>query len=356
MQDSALSFLGTRYPLLQAPMAGAQGSNLALAVARAGGLGALPCAMLGPELLQQELQALTSSLPEGVPYNLNFFCHHPSTVTPLQLHTWQQTLQPWYQEFKLGAPSLTGSRPSHRCFDSSIAALVAPFRPPIVSFHFGLPSPDLVTEVKSWGSKILVTATTLDEAIWLADRGADAIIAQGLEAGGHRGHFLSDDLSRQMGTFALLPQLVRVLQPRGIPVIAAGGIASPDLVQAALQLGASAVQVGTAYLCANEARTSAIHRNMLQSPRARHTSITTIFSGRPARSITNRIIRETAVWAHQVPPFPHASAAMIPIRTAAEAQGSGEFSPLWCGQNATGCHSASATDITHWLMGQGAEP
>lgn len=305
MQTSPLSFLGTRYPLLQAPMAGVQGSNLAIAVARAGGLGALPCAMLGPELLQQELQALTSSLPEGVPYNLNFFCHHPASATLPQMHAWQQALLPWYQEFNLGAPGLAISRPSHRNFDSDIAALVAPFRPPIVSFHFGLPSPDLVTEVKSWGSKILATATTLDEAIWLVDRGADVIIAQGLEAGGHRGHFLSDDLSRQMGIFALLPQLVRVLQPRGIPVIAAGGIASPELVEAAMLLGASAVQVGTAYLCADEARTSAIHRKMLQSPRARHTVITTIFTGRPARGITNRLIREAGVHPRIVPPFPH---------------------------------------------------
>lgn len=340
------NWLGTPLPFIQAPMAGVQGSALALAVARAGGLGSLPCAMLSTEVLRSEVQVIRKGLPAGHPYNLNFFCHVPVEASAAQLQVWRARLQPFYDELK--APEATAAA-SRRPFDAATAELLEEFRPPVVSFHFGLPAPDLLAKVKGWGSRVLSSATTVEEALWLARNGADAVIAQGLEAGGHRGHFLSDDLSRQMGTMALLPQVVQALQPLGIPVIAAGGMASPQTVRAAMQLGATAVQVGTAFLCADEASTSALHRAALQSPRALHTTLTTAFSGRPARGIVNRLLEEVGSLPEETPPFPHASTALAPLRAAAEARGEDGFSPLWSGQNASGCRSEPAAGIVQWL-------
>jgi nitronate monooxygenase len=200
-----------------------------------------------------------------------------------------------------------------------------------------------LARVKSWGSQVWSSATTVPEALWLQAQGVDAVIAQGLEAGGHRGMFLTEDLNTQMGTFALLPQIVQAVT---VPVIAAGGIACAQGVQAARVLGASGVQIGSAYLCSHEASTSALHRAALQSPAAQHTALTNLFSGRPARGIVNRVMRELGPLCPQAPAFPLATAGMAPLRAAAEAAGSSDFSPLWAGQNAGGARSASAADIT----------
>lgn len=220
------------------------------------------------------------------------------------------------------------------------------YRPSVVSFHFGLPPADLLARVKKWGSKIFSSATTVAEALWLEAHGVDAVIAQGLEAGGHRGIFLSEDLSTQVGTFALLPQIVRAVK---CPVIAAGGIADARGVAAALALGASAVQAGTTYLLCPEATISAVHRAALQSEAARHTALTNLFTGRPARGIMNRIMRELGPIGPTPPAFPLATSAIAPLRAKAESQGSGEFSPLWSGQNASGCKSVPAGQLTREL-------
>ena len=339
------ALLGTELPLIQAPMAGVQGSALALAVMEAGGLGSLPAAMLTPEALRAELQALQAG-SRGRPYNVNFFCHTPPVPDAAREAAWRSTLSRFHTDMGLdvnAAPPGAGRTP----FNAESAALLAEFRPPVVSFHFGLPAPELLAQVKGWGGKVLSSATTVEEARWLVQHGADAVIAQGLEAGGHRGHFLSEDLSRQMGTFALLPQIVRAVD---VPVIAAGGIADAAGVAAALALGAAGVQVGTAYLLCPEAHTSAIHRAALQSEAARHTALTNVFTGRPARGIVNHVMRELGCLCPTAPAFPLATAAMAPLRAAAEAQGSGEFSPLWSGQNASGCRAISATELTRRLM------
>ncbi len=231
-------------------------------------------------------------------------------------------------------------------FTLESAELLAEFKPPVVSFHFGLPAPELLARVKAWGAKVLASATTVSEALWLQAHGANAVIAQGLEAGGHRGHFLSDDLSLQSGTFALLPQLVRALH---VPVIAAGGVADAQGVAAATALGASGVQVGTAYMLCPEASTSALHRAALQSDAARHTALTNLFTGRPPRGIVNRVMRELGAISNAAPAFPLATAAMAPLRAKAEAQGSGDFSPLWSGQNAQGCKAVPAAELTREL-------
>jgi nitronate monooxygenase len=216
----------------------------------------------------------------------------------------------------------------------------------VLSFHFGLPAPDLLARVKAWGAVVLSSATTVTEARWLQAHGADAIIAQGLEAGGHRGMFLSGDLTTQLGTLALLPQVVAAVD---LPVIAAGGIADAVGVAGAMALGAAGVQVGSAYLCSMEATTSALHRAALHSEAAQHTALTTLFSGRPARGIVNRVMRELGALNAAAPAFPLATAAMAPLRAHWEAQGSGDFSPLWAGQNASGCQALPAADITRQL-------
>ena len=335
--------------LLQAPMAGAQGSALALAVCGAGGIGALPAAMLTPEALAQELATLSQGTTR--PWNLNFFCHAPPVPDAAREARWREALAPYYAELGLdiaSVPAGAGRVP----FSHAMADVVEAFRPPIVSFHFGLPAPDLLARVKGWGSVLLSSATTVEEAIWLEAQGVDAVIAQGVEAGGHRGMFLTDDLTTQVGTFALLPQIVATVQ---VPVIAAGGIADAAGVRAALALGATGVQVGTAYLCSDEATTSALHRAALQSEAAHHTTLTTLFSGRPARGIVNRVMRELGPLSPAAPAFPTATAAIAPLRAHWEKQGRGDFTPLWSGQNASGCRSAPAADITRDLL-KGFEP
>lgn len=336
--------LGLTAPLIQAPMAGVQNHRLALAVCQAGGLGSLPAAMLSPDALQAELQALQAST--SAPYNVNFFCHTTPTAEPERESRWHQALKPYYSELGLD-PMQIPSSPGRVPFNHDSADVLNAFRPAVVSFHFGLPAPDLLARVKSWGSLVLSSATTVQEARWLQAHGADAVIAQGLEAGGHRGMFLTEDLSTQIGTFALLPQIVQAVT---VPVIAAGGIATPQGVAAARLLGASGVQIGTAYLCSHEATTSTLHRAALQSPAAKHTALTRLFSGRPARGIVNRIMRELGPLGEVAPAFPWATAGITPLRTRAEALGLNDFTPLWSGQNASGCQSASATDITRTLM------
>jgi len=320
-------FLGTRLPLIQAPMAGVQDARLAIAVSNAGGLGSLPAAMLTPEALQKELQALRGGTDK--PFNVNFFAHTPPTPDEAREARWRDRLGNYYAEFGID-PAQIKAGPGRAPFTAEIADLVEPFKPPVMSFHFGLPSAALVARVKSWGSLVLGSATTVDEARWLEAHGVDGVIAQGWEAGGHRGHFLSDDLTRQPGTMALLPQIVRAVK---VPVIAAGGIADARGIRAALALGASAVQLGTAFLLCEEATTSAPHRAALRDPANHHTAVTNLFTGRPARGIVNRYMREVGPLNEEAPQFPLATSSVAPLRAKAEAQGSGDFSPLWSGQN-----------------------
>jgi nitronate monooxygenase len=324
---------GLRLPLIQAPMAGVQDHRLAAAVSNAGGLGSLPAAMLGADGLRDR------------PINVNFFCHVQPSPDAAREARWRAALAPYYAEFDVD-PAQVSAGPGRMPFSADMADVLEAFRPAVVSFHFGLPAADLLARVKAWGACVLGSATTVAEARWLEAHGADAIIAQGLEAGGHRGHFLSDDLSEQLGTFALLPQVVRAVSR---PVIAAGGIADAQGVAAAMALGASAVQVGTAYLCCPEATTSAVHRAALGSEAARHTALTNVFSGRPARGIVNRAMRELGPISADAPTFPLATAEMAPLRARAEAAGSGDFSPLWCGQNAAGCQPVPAAELTRLL-------
>ena len=339
----AHDLLRTELPIIQAPMAGVQGHALAVAVSNAGGLGSLPAALLAPDALRQELTALKAQTTR--PFNVNFFCHAAPVPDAARDAAWRAALAPYHAEFGVDVnalPVATGRLP----FSEALAELVAAFAPPVVSFHFGLPSAALMQRVRAWGAVVLSSATTLEEALWLEANGADAVIAQGLEAGGHRGTFLSDDITTQIGSFALLPQLVRALR---VPVIAAGGIADAHGVAAAMALGAAGVQVGTAYLLCPEATTSAVHRAALQSGASQHTALTNLFTGRPARGIVNRAVRELGPMSPVAPAFPLATALMAPLRAKAEAAGSGDFSPLWAGQNASGCRAVPAAQLTREL-------
>lgn len=329
-------------PIIQAPMAGVQGSSLAIAVSNAGGLGTLPCAIYTAEQVRSELETIASNCDK--PFNVNFFCHKPLPLDNERERQWRAELTPYYREYGIDENSIAPAQ-GRNPFDHAALELMQEFKPAVVSFHFGLPELDLLEAVKATGAMILCSATTLAEARWLEDRGVDAIIAQGVEAGGHRGMFLSTDLTEQIGTFSLLPQIVREVR---VPVIAAGGIADADGVTAALQLGADAVQIGTAYLLCDEVHTSAVHRAALQSSGAVHTALTNRFSGRPARSIVNRVMREIGPLG-EVSPFPLAGAALAPLRAAAEAAGSGDFSSLWAGQNTSGCRPIGAAELTRDL-------
>jgi nitronate monooxygenase len=343
MSVSLQKLLGIEHAIVQAPMAGVQGSALAIAVSNAGALGSLPCALLSAAAIREELGRMTAQTRN--PYNVNFFCHTPPVPDAARDAAWRTALTPFYRELGLDLTAVP-SGPSRRPFNDEAADVLSEFTPPVVSFHFGLPAKALLDRVKRWGAKVLSSATTVDEARWLEAHGADAIIAQGAEAGGHRGMFLSDDVTTQMGTLALLPQIVAAV---GLPVIAAGGIADANGVAAAMALGAAGVQVGTAYLLCPEATTSALHRAALKSDAARETAITNVFTGRPARGIVNRLIRELGPMSAAAPAFPLAAAALAPLRAKAEALGRGDFSSLWSGQNASGCKEIPAGDLTREL-------
>lgn len=339
--------LGIELPIVQAPMAGIQGGRLAAAVSAAGGLGSIPCAMLSAEQIVQEVGIVRDKT--GAPFNLNFFCHRmPGSVVD---HEWRRELEPYYEEFGIDASSVPAG-PTREPFSDESMGLLEALVPKVASFHFGLPAPEFVARIKQLGIVVMSSATTVEEAVYLEANGADVVIAQGVEAGGHRGMFLATDIASQPGLFALLPQVCAAVS---VPVIAAGGIATPAGVGAALALGAEAVQPGTAYLLCPEADTSAIHRASLRAEGAAgETVLTNVFSGRPARAIVNRLVREKGPMSAFAPPFPHAMGAVAPLRKLAEGKGSGDFSPLWSGQNNAFCSETPATELTRQLGGGAA--
>jgi nitronate monooxygenase len=334
---------GIELPIIQAPMAGSQGSALAIAVSNAGGLGSMPCAMLGPDQIRKELQAITSAT--SMPYNVNFFVHQEPQADPAREAAWRKLLASYFAEYGID-PSSIQAGPQRQPFNDAAADVLEEFKPPIVSFHFGLPTDALMKRVKSWGSKILSSATTVDEARYLEAHGVDAIIAQGYEAGGHRGMFLTEDLNAQPGTSSLVQQIVRAVR---VPAIAAGGIADAEGVKDAIAGGASGVQVGTAYLFTPEATTNPLHRAALNSPAARTTAVTNLFTGRPARGIVNRLMREIGPINPKAPAFPLAATAIFALRSKAEPKGVNDFTSMWAGQSAALCREMPAAELTRQL-------
>jgi nitronate monooxygenase len=338
-----LDLLGIDLPIIQAPMAGANLSDMVIAVSEAGGLGSLPCALLTYDKAREELSRIRQRTAK--PINVNFFCHRAPVFDDEREAAWKQRLKDYYLEFGLD-PDMPTPPSTRAPFDESFLGLVEEFRPEVVSFHFGLPQRDLLKRVKDTGAKVLSSATTVDEARWLEREGCDAIIAQGFEAGGHRGIFLTDDISTQVGTMALVPQVVDAVT---VPVIAAGGISDARGIVAAFALGASAVQIGTAYLFTPEATISPVHRRALGGAAAEKTALTNIFTGRPARGIVNRIMRDVGPISERAPEFPLAGGALAPLRQKSEPLGSGDFMPLWSGQAARLARELPAGELTRTL-------
>jgi nitronate monooxygenase len=335
---------GIDLPIFQAPMAGHGGAELAAAVSEAGGLGGLGCALMSPQQARDEIAKVR--LRTKKPLHVNFFCHVPPRGSD---GGWRARLAPYYGELGLDRDAHVDT-PSRAPFDEAMCDVVVDSKVELVSFHFGLPEERLLERVKGAGSRVASTATTVAEARWLAARGCDVIIAQGFEAGGHRGMFLGLDVHTQVGTLALVPQVVDAVR---VPVVAAGGIADGRGVAAVLALGASAAQVGTAYLQCPEATVSALHRAALAAAGDDSTAVTNVFTGRPARAIVNRAVREVGPLA-DAPEFPMAAAAILPLRRAAEARGSGDFTSMWSGQAVRLARSESAADVTRRLAAEAA--
>jgi nitronate monooxygenase len=319
--------LKIEHPILCAPMAGAMNHELAAEVAEGGGLGSLPCAMLDVTQARDEIGKYRART--GKPLNVNFFCHTQPELSNAREAAWRERLAPYYRELGIdpAAPIPTSMR---RPFDAAFCELMLELRPEVCSFHFGLPEPALFDKLKAAGIFILSSATTAAEARYLEQRGVDAVIAQGNEAGGHRGIFLTGDIGSQAGTFSLLPQVVDAVK---VPVIAAGGVTDARGIAAAFMLGAAAVQIGTAFLFCPESKISKPHRAALKSATDDGTALTNLMTGRPARGLYNRMMRELGAIS-EAPAFPLAAGAIAPLRAKAEAAGSGDFSPLWSGQSA----------------------
>ncbi|WP_026597030.1 nitronate monooxygenase family protein [Methylobacterium sp. 77] len=337
-----LDLVGLEHPIVQAPMVGPK-AGLAATVSGAGGLGSLACAALNAEQVRSEVALIRQGTDR--PFNLNFFCHAPAAPDPAREAAWRERLAPYYRELALD-PAAPIAMANRAPFDEALCAVVEEVRPKVVSFHFGLPDDALLRRVRAAGCLVFSSATTVREARWLDERGVDAIIAQGADAGGHRGMFLAEALESQVGTVSLVPQVVDAVR---VPVIAAGGIADARGVAAALVLGASAAQIGTAYLFCPEAGTSAVHLAALRAARDEDTALTNVFTGRPARGLLNRAMRELGPVSPEAPAFPTAAVALQPLRQRAEAQGVGDFSPLWSGQAASLARELGAADLTRQL-------
>ncbi|HEY0328887.1 MAG TPA: nitronate monooxygenase [Rhodopseudomonas sp.] len=332
-------------PIVQAPMAGAQDADIMIGAATAGALPSLPCAMLSAQKIREQVGIVQQRL--RTPLNLNFFCHTAVDADPQREAGWKRRLAAYYHEYGVdpAAPIAAANRAP---FDAAMCELVEELKPEVVSFHFGLPEPALLERVKATGSKVIASATIVREAIWLEERGVDAVIAQGAEAGGHRGMFLTDAVAEQPGLFALLPQVVDAVR---VPVIAAGGIADGRGIAAAFALGASGVQIGSAYLRCPESRLSALARAALGQAHDDSTVITNVMTGRPARGIVNRVMREVGPISPDAPAFPHAATALEPLKAAAEQQSRVDFSNLWAGQAVRLGHDLPAADLTRALAG-----
>lgn len=342
--------LDIEHPIVQAPMAGVMDAQLVIAAAEGGALGSLPCAMLSADKAREQVQIVRQRV--SAPINMNFFCHLPVELGAERERQWRDRLAPYYKELGID-PSAPVTAANRAPFDEAMCALVEELKPEVVSFHFGLPDASLLERVKAAGACVLGSATIVREAVWLEANGADVIIAQGAEAGGHRGMFMTQDIATQPGTMALVPQIVDAVKT---PVIAAGGIADGRGIAAAFALGAAGVQIGSAYLRCPEATSSTAARAALTAADDDSTVITNVMTGRPARGVANRVMREVGPVSPDAPAFPHAATALAPLKTAAEKQGRTDFTNLWAGQGLRLAPSSTpAAELTRQLARDGLQ-
>ncbi len=335
----------TEFPIVLAPMAGVMDADLVIAAAQGGALGSLPCAMLSVEKAREQINIIRQRV--SAPVNMNFFCHRPVDADSAREATWKGRLAPYYKELGLD-PAAPINAANRAPFDAAMCELVEELKPEIVSFHFGLPDRALLSRVKTAGCIVMSSATIVREAVWLEEHGADVIIAQGAEAGGHRGMFLTENIAEQPGTLALVPQVVDAV---GVPVIAAGGIADGRGVAAAFALGAAGVQIGSAYLRCPESKVTAVARTALAQARDDSTVITNVLTGRPARGIANRVMREVGPISPDAPAFPHAATGLAPLKAASEKLGKLDFTNLWAGQAVRLGREMPAAELTRAVAG-----
>jgi nitronate monooxygenase len=340
-----LDLFKTEFPIVQSPMAGAMDHELVIAAAQGGALGSLPCAMIPVEKAREQFNIIRQRI--SAPINMNFSCQKVVEADPARMAEWKQRLAPFYRELGLD-PAAPVAVTDRAPFNAAMCELVEEVKPEVVSFHYGLPDQALVKRVKAAGAIVMSSATIVREAIWLEQNGADVIIAQGAEAGGHRGMFLTEDIAAQPGTFALVPQVVDAVK---VPVIAAGGIADGRGIAAAFALGAAGVQIGTAYLRCPESKIIAPARQALAQASDDSTVITNVMTGRPARGVANRMMREAGPVSVDAPDFPHAATSLGPLKAAAEKLGRVDFTNLWAGQGLRMGREMPAADLTRALAG-----
>jgi nitronate monooxygenase len=353
--NSLLRRLGIELPIIQAPMAGVSTPEMAAAVSNAGGLGSIGIGAADPESARGMIRAVRALTDR--PFNVNVFCHAPAAPDPARETAWASRLAPEFARY--GATPPTTLREIYTSFvaDAAAQAVLLAEKPPVVSFHFGLPAAGVIEALRGAGTVLLATATSPAEGKAVAAAGIDAVVAQGYEAGGHRGVFDPASPDDRLGTLALTRLLVKALDT---PVIAAGGIMDGAGVAAALALGATAAQLGTAFVACPESSADAGYRAALLGPPAEHTVMTAVISGRPARCLANHFTalgRDVA--ATSVPAYPIAYDAGKALHAAAKAKGEFGFGAQWAGQGAPLARSLPAAELVARLtdeMGQARSP
>ena len=339
--------LDSDYPIIQAPMAGATTPEMAIAAANAGAIGSLGCAMQTPDAVRSDMTQVRRGTNRSI--NLNFFVHTPPCANSDRAKAAQDRLAGWYD--RLDAGNMPDAVETHFPFDTAMCEAVATLAPKAVSFHFGLPDSAMIKALKAEGIVILSSATSVAEAQYLEENGADAIIAQGFEAGGHSGWFLPRGTAEVAGTMALVPRIVDAVK---LPVIATGGIADGRGIAAALMLGAAGVQVGTAFLATPESAASNTHKRSLLAASGDDTMISKAFSGRRARTIVNKYATEMDP-VDNWPDFPLMNTLTGPIRKASVNSDSPDAIALWSGQAVGLIRATSTADVVAQLVAQTQE-
>jgi len=341
-QNNFTKALNIKYPIIQAPMASAASIELASEVSNAGGLGSLGLSYHKIENILPDYKKILSKTNHSI--NLNFMTHKEPSKNDIKAKKYMNEVKKYYEEYKVAEiPNLINTTET---FNKEHLELLLEMNPKVVSFHFGLPQQDYILSIKNQNIYIISSATTVKEAKILEDSGADAIIAQGYEAGGHRGTFASSYKEGEIGLFSLLPQVV---EATSLPVIAAGGIANGKGIAAALMLGAQGVQIGTAFLSCPEASVHPLWQDAISNASTRDTRITSAFTGRPARGIVNRLVIDMENKNDIIPDFPTVGSVIKPLANIAATNGKDDFLSLWAGQSAPMNRNISASELIELL-------